>query len=35
MALREAKGVQARFTRYIESLVSEIGQARCATIARA
>jgi len=27
MALREAKGVQARFTRYIESLVSVIGHA--------
>src|SRR5580704_16254905 len=27
MALREAKGVQARFTRYIESLVGVIGHA--------
>src|SRR6202045_5238201 len=27
MALRKAKGVQARFTRYIESLVSVIGHA--------
>src|ERR1700758_3536729 len=27
MALRAAKGVQARFTRYIESLVSVIGHA--------